>query len=76
LRTRLAQIRAFGFEATVQQFLIAFALFKIRNFLTQGLRLRTACDLQVSVEKKEKQENQDGTIDCKARELIEVIQPV
>ncbi len=43
----LAQIRGFGLGATVEQFLIAFALYKIRRFLDEGLRLRTACDLDL-----------------------------
>ncbi|MFO1128723.1 MAG: type I-U CRISPR-associated RAMP protein Csb1/Cas7u [Rhodospirillales bacterium] len=42
----LAQIRAFGLGPTVEQLLIALALFKIRRFFDVGLRLRTACDLQ------------------------------
>jgi CRISPR-associated protein Csb1 len=43
----LAQIRAFGLGDTVSQLLIALALFKIQAFLHFGLRLRTACDLEV-----------------------------
>ncbi|MCL6445153.1 MAG: type I-U CRISPR-associated protein Cas7, partial [Alicyclobacillus sp.] len=42
----LAQIRAFGLGPLAEDFLISFALFKIRRFLESGLRLRTACDLQ------------------------------
>jgi CRISPR-associated protein Csb1 len=30
----------------VYQLLVALALFKIRGFLEEGLRLRTACDLE------------------------------
>jgi len=41
----LAQIRAFGLGGPVEEFLIAFALFKIGALLSGGLRLRTACDL-------------------------------
>jgi CRISPR-associated protein Csb1 len=41
----LKQIRAFGFDSDAEQLLIAIALFKIRKFLVEGLRLRTACDL-------------------------------
>ena len=44
----LAQIRGFGLSPTAQRLLIALALFKIRRFLYQGLRLRTACDLDVA----------------------------
>ncbi len=41
----LKQIRAFGFTDDAEELLIAIALFKIRKFLMEGLRLRTACDL-------------------------------
>lgn len=43
----LAQIRAFGMGENVEKLLIALALFKIRKFLAVGLRLRTACDLDL-----------------------------
>jgi CRISPR-associated protein Csb1 len=43
----LRQIRAFGLGDAVERLLIALALFKIRKFLTEGLRLRTACDLDL-----------------------------
>lgn len=43
----LAQIRAFGLGENVERLLIALALYKIRRFLDAGLRLRTACDLEV-----------------------------
>lgn len=43
----LAQIRGFGLGAAVEQLLTALALYKIRRFLDEGLRLRTACDLEV-----------------------------
>jgi len=42
----LAQIRGYGLEAEAEPFLIALALYKIRLFLRDGLRLRTACDLE------------------------------
>ncbi len=41
----LRQIRAFGLGADVERLLILLALFKIRKFLAEGPRLRTACDL-------------------------------
>ena len=44
----LRQIRAFGLEADVERLLILLAFFKIHKFLGEGLRLRTACDLDVS----------------------------
>ena len=43
----LRQIRAFGLDDDVERLLIAMALFKIRRFFVEGLRLRTACDLDV-----------------------------
>lgn len=43
----LAQIRAFGLGENVEKLLIVLALFKIRKFLAVGLRLRTACDLDL-----------------------------
>lgn len=43
----LAQIRAFALDRSVEDMLVALALFKIRKFLDQGLRLRTACDLEL-----------------------------
>ena len=43
----LAQIRAFGLGEEIEHLLIALSLFKIRKFLTTGLRLRTACDLSL-----------------------------
>jgi len=43
----LAQIRAFALGAEAETLLVALALFKIRRFLANGLRLRTACDLSL-----------------------------
>lgn len=42
----LALIRGFGLGAEVENLLIALSLFKIQRFLVEGLRLRTACDLE------------------------------
>ena len=46
----LALIRGFGLGADVENLLIAISLFKIRRFLNEGLRLRTACDLELNGE--------------------------
>ncbi|WP_020476147.1 type I-G CRISPR-associated RAMP protein Csb1/Cas7g [Zavarzinella formosa] len=46
----LSQLRGYGLGAAAETFLIALALFKIRRFLSTGLRLRTACDLEVKDE--------------------------
>lgn len=43
----LRQIRAYGLGDDVDRLLILLALFKIRRFLAEGLRFRTACDLDV-----------------------------
>ena len=43
----LALIRGFGLGADAENLLTALALFKIRKFLRDGLRLRTACDLEI-----------------------------
>jgi CRISPR-associated protein Csb1 len=43
----LALIRGFGLGNAVERLLIALALLKIQRFLRDGLRLRTACDLEV-----------------------------
>ena len=44
----LRQIRSFGLGDNVERLLIALALFKVQSFLAVGLRLRTACDLDVA----------------------------
>ena len=44
----LAQLRGYGFAEPVFRLLVALSLFKILAFLEKGLRLRTACDLQVT----------------------------
>jgi CRISPR-associated protein Csb1 len=45
----LAQIRGFGLGEAAERLLISLALYKIRRLLETGLRLRTACDLDVTV---------------------------
>lgn len=42
----LAQIRGYRLGEDVENLLIALAFFKIQRFLRDGLRLRTACDLE------------------------------
>jgi CRISPR-associated protein Csb1 len=44
----LAQLRGYGFDAAVTELLYALALWKVRAFLEDGLRLRTACDLDAA----------------------------
>ena len=48
----LAQIRGYGLGADGERLLVLLALFKIRAFLSGGLRLRTACDLELIGEPK------------------------
>lgn len=43
----LGQIRAFGFDEEANDLLVDLCLFKVFRLLTQDLRLRTACDLDV-----------------------------
>ena len=43
----LGQVRAFGLGAATTKLLLALSLFKIQALLSGGLRLRTACDLEV-----------------------------
>jgi len=42
----LAQLRGYGLPNEAETLLIALSLFKIQKFLRDGLRLRTACDLE------------------------------
>jgi len=44
----LALIRGFGLDDASTTLLITLGLFKIQKFLRDGLRLRTACDLEVT----------------------------
>ena len=46
----LALIHGFGLGEDVEKLLVVLALFKIRCFLRDGLRLRTACDLELAGE--------------------------
>ena len=43
----VAQIRAYGLGENAGRFLITLALWKVQKFLDTGLRLRTACDLDM-----------------------------
>jgi CRISPR-associated protein Csb1 len=43
----LALLRGYGLPEAANKLLICLALFKVRRFLTHGLRLRTACDLDL-----------------------------
>jgi len=43
----LALLRGYGLGEDATRLLIALSLFKVRRFISTGLRLRTACDLDV-----------------------------
>ncbi len=43
----LAQIRGYGLGDDVERLLILLALYKLRALTSEGMRLRTACDLQI-----------------------------
>jgi CRISPR-associated protein Csb1 len=42
----LELLRAYGLGTKAEEFIVALSLWKIRKFLANGLRLRTACDLK------------------------------
>jgi len=44
----LALLRSYGLPKSAQRLLVALGLWKIARFLATGLRLRTACDLEVT----------------------------
>lgn len=46
----LALLRSYGLGNAAEELLLALSLWKIRKFLDSGLRLRTACDLQLTGE--------------------------
>ena len=54
----LALIRRFGLDKDAETLLTALSLFKIQSFLQDGLRLRTACDLEVDGQPEVKRPNE------------------
>ena len=56
----LALIRGFGLGEDVERLLVAVALYKIQRFLREGLRLRTACDLEIDGEIAADRETTEG----------------
>ena len=46
----LSLLRSYGLPEDALKLLVALALLKVRRFLSSGLRLRTACDLEVDGE--------------------------
>lgn len=57
----LALLRGYDLRGSATNLLIALSLFKVRRFLSTGLRLRTACDLEV-----------DGQLTVKRPETFDV----
>lgn len=73
----LAQLRAFGLGQAVERLLVELALLKIRRFLATGLRLRTACDLELVGVKETRPEGFElPTLDALEAELPEAIDAV
>lgn len=68
----LALIRGFGLGADVEALLIAISLYKIQLFLRDGLRLRTACDLDV-VDKLEVTRPKEGFVLPSLKELEDAL---
>jgi CRISPR-associated protein Csb1 len=66
----LAQIRGYRLGVEVENLLIAVALYKIQRFLDQGLRLRTACDLEaVEVKVHRPEQFKMPSLDALTKEL-------
>jgi len=74
----LSQIKGYNLGADAELMLTAVALFKIRKFLASGLRLRTACDLELAGEPRVTRPEGYGMTTLKEleRELPSLIQRV
>lgn len=76
----LAQIRAYRLGESLEDLLIAIALYKIRRFLDHGLRLRTACDLEytsITVKRPDNFELPDlQTLTKSLPELVKAVKPL
>ena len=73
----LRQIKSFGLGENAEALLIVFALFKIRKFLSEGLRLRTACDLDVvKIQVTRPEEFELPSLDTLRKELPKLIEAV
>lgn len=71
----LAQLRGYGLPPEAETLLIGLSLFKIQKFLRDGLRLRTACDLELAGEIHVKRPDgfQLPTLDALEQELPKLI---
>lgn len=70
----LAGIRGFGLGEDVEKLLVLLSLYKIRKFLREGLRLRTACDLKTVGDLKLTYPQKDG-LEIPALETLEKVIP-
>ncbi len=72
----LAQLQGYGLGEEVEKLLIALSLFKIQKFLKEGMRLRTACDLEPVAEivVKRPAEFSVPDLDRLSKELPELIE--
>jgi CRISPR-associated protein Csb1 len=73
----LAMLRGYRLGESAGRFLYALAVFKIRRFLTHGLRLRTACDLEpvgdvsgLPTENEAADALKDAIAKCRSEELF------
>jgi CRISPR-associated protein Csb1 len=70
----LALLRGYGLGNPAERMLVALSLFKIRRFLLEGLRLRTACDLRLKELSVEQPQGWDlPELDALEKELAEAI---
>jgi CRISPR-associated protein Csb1 len=65
----IATMRSYSLGEEAESMIIALCLYKIRLFLSKGLRLRTACDLKVCSEIKE----YGGFLIPEEKELLEIL---
>lgn len=73
----LATLRAYNLGEAAEDLLIALSLWKIQTFLQQGLRLRTACDLELeSLSVKRPVDFELPSLDVLAEELPRLIAAV
>jgi CRISPR-associated protein Csb1 len=71
----LAQIRGYGLGRAAEELLVGISIFKIRKLLEEGLRFRTACDLELVDVKVKRPENYElPTLNAMEKELPGLIE--
>jgi len=70
----MALLNGYGLDAAAQELLIALGLYKVRRFLSTGLRLRTACDLDLTPDSDIKVTSPKGFTLPTEAELLERVQ--